>query len=95
MRPSVNKKVSYCKQIASQHSCHKYFGQGRQRGQPHANFPLTYTDIYRKNLTLAYRLSRSLEVTGTDLSATYDFLLVISGNYRITAHLSEAASSTE
>ena len=39
------------------------------------------TEICRKNLTLASRLSRSLKITGTDTdrSATYDFLLVIHG----------------
>ena len=30
----MNKKVSCRKQIARQHSCHKNFGQGRDRGRP-------------------------------------------------------------
>jgi len=41
------------------------------------------TETRQKHLTLAYRLSRSLEVirTDTDRLATYDFLLVIHSNY--------------
>jgi len=34
-----NKKVSYRKQIARQHSCHKKFGHGRGHDRPCENFP--------------------------------------------------------
>jgi len=46
-------------------------------------------EIHQKIVTLAFRLSRSVKVTGTDtdLSAAYDFLLVIHNNHRPMNHL--------
>ena len=39
-----NKLVSYCKQIARQHLCHKDLGQGRLRGRPGKYFLLIQFD---------------------------------------------------
>jgi len=36
----MNKRVSYRKQIAHQHSSHQYFGHGKGRGQPRKDLPL-------------------------------------------------------
>jgi len=40
---TIYKKVSYCKQIASQHSCHQKYRSGQERPSC-KNFPLIWFD---------------------------------------------------
>jgi len=51
-------------------------------------------EICQKKMTLAFRLSRSLKVIGTDTdrSATYDFLLVIHSKAGLSRTVSEMKS---